>query len=102
MTSKNKNAGFIIALVAGGVGLLTFFAIPFISTSGYFGSCSYTAQQIAALAAQFGTSSNGGQLLVILWAAPVVAGLTMLIAALQFRSTVQPASHRVATGWLIV
>lgn len=125
MSSQKNIAGFIIALVCAGAAILAFFAMPFLT---YFGIASITGQQLASLAAQYSqssigsnngqvsaisqgvttvfnlsgsTGSNNGQVLVILWAAPVVGGIIALIAALQFKSTIRPATRRVVAGCLI-
>ena len=100
MTSQSKSVGFIIAAIGGGLGLLAFFAMPFIAYS----IISLTGQQVASLAqqaSQLGSSSNSAQALLVLWLAPIVAGIIILIAVLQFRSTVQFSAKRAAAGWLI-
>ena len=103
--SSNKNVGMILAVIGGSIALLTFFTMPFFS---FLGFASVTGQQLASLASQYSQlantsnpGSNGGQLLIALWAAPVLAGLIILVAALQFRASVQIRSKRVAAGWMI-
>ena len=101
MSSQNNSAGFIIAAIGGAIGLLAFFAMPFFAYS----VISLSGQQVASLAQQasnFGSSANNAQALLVLWIAPVVAGIILLVAALQFRGTVQLSAKRAAAGWLIV
>lgn len=98
MSTQSKSAGFIIALIGGVVGLIAFFAMPFVSA---FNFVSVTAPQLISLATESNSSSSSGQGLVILWLAPVLAGIAVLIAAFQFRSTVQASSKRAGGGWLV-
>ena len=100
MSSQNKNVGFIIAAIGGAVGLLAFFAMSFFAYS----IISFSGQQLASLGqqiSQFSSSSSNAQALVVLWLAPIVAGIIILVALLQFRSTVQLSAKRAAAGWLI-
>src|SRR5437588_1033552 len=100
MTSQNKSVGFIIAAIGGGLGLLAFFAMPFIAYS----IISLTGQQVASLAqqaSQLGSSANSAQAILVLWLAPIVAGIILVVALLQFRSTVQFSAKRASAGWLI-
>jgi hypothetical protein len=97
VSTQNRNAGFIIAAIGGLVGLIAFFAMPFLSAYSFV---SVTAQQLVSLEQQyFSSSSNSGQALIILWLAPVLSGIAILLAALQFRA--RPSSKRAAGGWLI-
>lgn len=98
MSTQSKSAGFIIALIGGIIGLIAFFALPFVTA---FNFVSATAPQLLSLAAQSNSSSSNGQAVFILWLAPILAGISVLIAALQFRSTAQESSKRAAGGWLI-
>ena len=77
--TMQKNLGFIIALVAGIVGLLAFFFLPFFSLFGFF---SLTGQQVASLTSQGANSQNLGlyQGYQFLWALPIVAVVIILIA----------------------
>ena len=100
MTSQNKSVGFIIAAIGGGLGLLAFFAMPLFAYSFF----SFTGQQVASLAqqaSQLGSSASSAQALLILWLAPIVAGIIIVVALLQFRSTVQLSAKKAAAGWLI-
>ena len=72
--------------------------MPFLTA---FNFLSATAPQLIGLATQNGESSSNGQALVILWLAPVLAVVAVLIAALQFRSATQASLGRTAGGWLI-
>ncbi len=102
MTTQSKSTGFIIALIGGVVALIAFFAMPFVTAFNYL---SATAPQLISLATQYSSSSystsSNGQAVVILWLAPVLAGVAALLAALQFRSTAQASSKRAAGGWLL-
>src|SRR5690349_16428466 len=77
--STQKNLGFIIAVVAGIVGLLAFFFLPFFSIFGFF---SLTGQQVASLTDQGANSQYIGQYqgLQLLWALPLVAVVIILFA----------------------
>jgi hypothetical protein len=99
--SQNRILGFIIALIGGGLALLSFFAMPFLSFGGLI---SFTGQQIASLASQFSqysSSSINGQAFVVLWLAPVVSALILLVGGLQLRSSVQLSTRKMAAWWMI-
>ena len=102
MTSTKKLVGYIIALVGGGLGLLAFFAMPFFA-AGYL---NFTGQQLASLSMQAfqqndAFTSNSGSALVLLWLAPVLAGLIALVAVFQFRSSALVVGKKAVDAWLI-
>ena len=91
MSSTNRNTGFIVALACGVLGLLAFFAFPFVSIYGV----SVTALTIATTGAQF---SSGA---AILWVEAVLAGLITGVAALQFSKSASASRKKAAGGWLL-
>ena len=91
MTSTRRNTGFIIALVCGILGLLSFFAFPFVSYLGV----GVTALTIATTGAQF---SNGA---AILWVEAVLAALITVLAALQFSKSASVSRKKASGGWLL-
>lgn len=101
MYSQKKTAGFLVALIAAGLALIAFFAMPFVA----LGPFSLSAQQIASLASQYSSSSyasNSGSSgipgIVLLWLAPVIASLIILLCAFQFRSAATISSLRTVAG----
>ena len=92
--STQKNLGFIIAVVAGIVGLLAFFFLPFFSV---FGIISLTGQQVASLTSQNANSQvlDQYQGLQLLWALPIVA---LLIIALALIPMLPRQSRSAARG----
>ena len=100
--STQKNLGFIIAVVAGVVGLLAFFFLPFFSVFGIF---SLTGQQVASLTSQNANSQvlEQYQWLQLLWALPIGAVIIIALGLIpmltrQSRSAVRGA----AVGLIIV
>lgn len=91
MTSTNKNTGFIVALICGVLGLLAFFAFPFISVAGV----GATALTIATGGAQLSGS------LAILWVEALLAGLITLMAGLQFSKSATVDRKKTAGGCLL-
>ena len=91
MSSTNKNTGFIVALACGVLGLLAFFAFPFVSVAGV----GATALSIATGGAQFSGS------LAILWVEALLAGLITLMAGLQFSKSATAARQKTAGGCLL-
>src|SRR5258708_37378497 len=108
MVTQQSKAGFIIAVVGGIAGLLSFFFMPYLSYS----FVSVTGQQLASLGNQVSSYSalygNGTQQfngLLLLWLIPIVSGLITLIAGVQlFKSpgNATVTGRKVAGGWLIV
>src|SRR5581483_2227447 len=91
MTSTNKSSGFVVALACGALGLLAFFAFPFVSVYGV----GVSALTIATTGAQF----SGGA--AILWVEAVLAGLITVVAALQFSKSASASRKKAAGGWLL-
>jgi hypothetical protein len=99
-----KNAGFITAVIGGIVGIVSFFAMPYLA----YGFITATGQQLASLGYQYANqnstsySSNSSQYnsLLLLWLLPVIAGLIILVAGIQlFRSN--DTGKKASAGWLI-
>ena len=99
-----RNAGFLIAGIGGVVGILSFFSMQYLS----YGFITATGQQLASLgyqySSQFSSSDNSStsqyNALVLLWLLPVIAGIIILIAAVQlFRSN--ETGKKASAGWLI-
>ena len=91
MSSTNRNTGFIIALVCGVLGLLAFFAFPFVSVAGV----GATALTIATGGAQLSGS------LAILWVEALLAGLIILMAGLQFSKSATVSRQKTGGGCLL-
>ena len=99
--STRKNLGFIIAIVAGIVGLLAFFFLPFFSVLGIF---SLTGQQVASLSSQNPTSQALDQYqgLQLLWALPIVAVLIIVLALIPMLTRQSSSAARGEAVGLIV
>lgn len=91
MSSTNRNTGFIVALACGVLGLLAFFAFPFVSVAGV----GATALSIATGGAQLSGS------LAILWVEALLAGLIILMAGLQFSKSATVERKKTAGGCLL-
>lgn len=91
MSSTNKSSGFVVALACGVLGLLAFFAFPFVSVSGV----GVTALAIATGGSQFVGS------LAVLWIEALLAGLVALVAGLQFSGSATVARKKTAGGCLL-
>ena len=103
MSAQNKTAGFVIALIAAGLALIAFFALPFMA----LGPFSFSAEQLANFAAQYSqsssyysqsASSSTPSSILLLWFAPVIAGGIILLGAFQFRNAATVSNLRLAAG----
>ncbi len=104
MGTRQRNAGFIIAVIGGIVGLLSFFVMPYLSFAGYITA---TGQQLASLGYQisnfYGEYAGGQQFnaLELLWLILVIAGLITLIAGVQLFRRGNVSGGRAAGGLVI-
>ena len=100
--STQKNLGFIIAVVAGVVGLLAFFFLPFFSVFGIF---SLTGQQVASLTSQNANSQvlEQYQWLQLLWALPIGAVIIIALGLIPILTRQSRSAARgEAVGLIIV
>ena len=100
--STRNNLGFIIAVVAGVVGLLAFFFLPFFSV---FGFISLTGQQIASLTSQNTNSQvlEQYQWLQLLWALPIAAVVVIALGLIPMLARQSRSAARgEAVGLILV
>jgi hypothetical protein len=100
----DRNAGFIIAGIAGIVGVLSFFFMQYLT----YGFIAFTGQQLASYGYQAGSqninSYNGSNPQFngwfLFWLMPVIAGIIILIAGVQLLRS-KETGKKASGGWLI-
>ena len=91
MSSTSRNTGFIVALICGILGLLAFFALPFVSFLGVGAT---------ALSVATGGSQVSG-IAAVFWVEFLLAGLITLMAGLQFSKSATVSRQNTAGGCLL-